>query len=486
MRGINLVGWFRPGRGFGETARLVRRALEVGGIPHQVIPYLAGSQADGRPGAGEEKPVYDTNLFCLDTDQLRHFGREAGPGFFDGRYNVGLWFWEAEALPKEKADGLRFFDEVWVCSEFVHKVVSAATDLPVRYLPHPMEVSGAADPHAIEWLGLGDRFVYLSVFDFASDLRRKNPMAAIDAFARAFPCEEGEAGPVLVLKTCNGAARPRDLLYLRHYARGHGQVRIVDQYFEGPEMAALMERADCFVSLHRSEALGRALMESMLRGVPCLATGYSGNLQYMDSANSYLCPHRMVGIGKASYPYPLKGQWADPDVVEAARLMREIHDDRKAAAARAKLARSRMEEEFSPQITAAVIGRHLDEIGDRASGVEVEKLPLASMKETAFALLKEELRQGKIGEFRPSGLFRFDFPQVLDLLSRYDAFQRKTHRAVLKAIKESEGEQQRRIRGLEAEVERLSDLVSLLVSEVGSRNPATGGAEEDDNVPPKF
>ena len=230
-------------------------------------------------------------------------------------------------------------------------------------------------------------------------------------------------------------------------------------------MAALMDRADCFVSLHRSVALGRALMESMWRGKPCLATGYSGNLQYMDSNNSYLCPHRMVKIKRGSYPFPIGEKWAEPDVAEAARLMREIYDKPEEASARGQRAADTLQEKFSLEVTAGVLNRHLEEIGDRPSGVELEKLPLATMKERAYALLKEDLQQAKVGGFCPSGMFRLDFSQVLELFARYDAFERRTHRAVLKALKESENEQQRRILELEAEIGRLTDLVSRLCEE---------------------
>ena len=57
-------------------------------------------------------------------------------------------------------------------------------------------------------------------------------------------------------------------------------------------MAALFARADCYVSLHRSEGFGLTLAESMALGKPVIATGYSGNTDFMTPANSYLVDWR--------------------------------------------------------------------------------------------------------------------------------------------------------------------------------------------------
>src|SRR5688572_32239647 len=47
----------------------------------------------------------------------------------------------------------------------------------------------------------------------------------------------------------------------------------------------------CYVSLHRSEGLGLTMAEAMARAKPVIATGYSGNLDFMNDANSYLVPY---------------------------------------------------------------------------------------------------------------------------------------------------------------------------------------------------
>ena len=71
----------------------------------------------------------------------------------------------------------------------------------------------------------------------------------------------------------------------------------------------------------------------MYLGKPVIATGYSGNLDFMTEGNSLLVDYRLVPIGPGAPPYPADGEWAEPDVEHAAELMRLVFDDRAAAAA---------------------------------------------------------------------------------------------------------------------------------------------------------
>src|SRR5665811_1018703 len=77
-------------------------------------------------------------------------------------------------------------------------------------------------------------------------------------------------------------------------------------------------------SLHRSEGLGLTMAEAMAWGKPVIATGYSGNLDFMTEENSFLVPWTPAQIPVDADPYPAGGTWADPDLDAAARLMRSV------------------------------------------------------------------------------------------------------------------------------------------------------------------
>ena len=62
---------------------------------------------------------------------------------------------------------------------------------------------------------------------------------------------------------------------------------LVERYLDREELDGLMWRADSYVSLHRSEGFGQTLAETMAIGKPVIATGYSGNIEFMDSRQQH-------------------------------------------------------------------------------------------------------------------------------------------------------------------------------------------------------
>jgi hypothetical protein len=70
----------------------------------------------------------------------------------------------------------------------------------------------------------------------------------------------------------------------------------------------------------------------MLLAKPAIATGYSGNLAFMNESNSLLVDYRVVELAREYPPYPLGLCWAEPSTDHAATLMRRLYEDREFAA----------------------------------------------------------------------------------------------------------------------------------------------------------
>ncbi len=139
------------------------------------------------------------------------------------------------------------------------------------------------------------------MFDFHSVIERKNPIGVIEAFRKAFAPESGAS---LVIKCINRETQPDEYDRLRFAARGHPDVHIIDRYVSAQEKDAMLAASDCYVSLHRSEGFGLTPAEAMYLGKPVIATGYSGNLDYMTPENSYLVDYELRRIGEGNFPYP--------------------------------------------------------------------------------------------------------------------------------------------------------------------------------------
>jgi hypothetical protein len=227
-------------------------------------------------------------------------------------------------------------------------------------------------PYSREQLGLPDGYLFLFMFDLHSAIERKNPIGVIEAFRTAFAPGSGAS---LVIKCINRETQPDEYDRLRLTARGHPDVHIIDRYVSVQEKDAMLAAANCYVSLHRSEGFGLTPAEAMYLGKPVIATGYSGNLEYMTPENSYLVDYELKPIGSGNYPYPADGEWADPDTDHAARLMREVVEDRVAAERRGRQAALDIRRGFSPDAAGETMERRLEQVRSHVDAQEPVRHP---------------------------------------------------------------------------------------------------------------
>jgi glycosyltransferase involved in cell wall biosynthesis len=360
LRGMNVAGYFRSVLGLGEAARLLVDALETTDLPFTLVTNEddLNDKVFEVTAVAPEDAVYGTNLLCITADRTQSFADAVGPAFFEGRYTIGLWFWETDRFTPPMRQALGYVDEIWVTSGFGLGIF-AGHGKPVVELPLAVVAPDVA-PVSREDLGLpDDRFVFLFSFDYHSTERRKNPTGLIEAFRRAFSPGEG---PVLVIKSINGPNRIDELEHVRMAAAGRDDIILIDGYLPEDQRGALLAHADCYVSLHRAEGFGLGLAESMALGTPVIATGYSGNLAFMDDDTAYLVDYEEVEVGPGAAPYPADGRWAEPDLDHAAEQMRRVWERPDEAAVRAKNAAERIATSFTPEVSGRAIRQRLSEI----------------------------------------------------------------------------------------------------------------------------
>ncbi|MEP6809614.1 MAG: methyltransferase domain-containing protein [Chthoniobacterales bacterium] len=370
---INVAGYFRAELGIGEAARLLLAGLDAVDLPYQTVSCTETVSRQDHPfqeRAGEAAPT-DINIVCVNADQTPAFANKMGPDFFRGRYTIGLWFWEVEEFPAAFWTGFDFVDEIWVATEFVRKAVGKVSPKPVYKFHLPLVAPGGESIRKES--DTPKPFTFLFSFDFMSVLERKNPFGAIEAFQRAFQASEG---PVLLIKTINGEKKPLDLERLKIAAQGRSDIAITDGYISAAEKDALMARCDCYVSLHRSEGYGLTMAEAMSLGKPVIATGYSGNLEFMTQENSYLCSFEFCEVGPDSAPYPSTARWAEPNLAEAAAFMRHVYLEQDEARARGRRAAEDIRKRHSPAVAGQAIAKRIASIrGSRLTSVSKATRP---------------------------------------------------------------------------------------------------------------
>jgi glycosyltransferase involved in cell wall biosynthesis len=363
---VSVSGYLRDESGWGAAARGYVRALRRLGVPTRLEDFSAltsNRSGDDTMTSGDALEDWDVNLMCIDAGQ--HFAvlSRAGDHFFDHRYNIGAWAWELQRFPERWYDRFAYYDEIWVGSSFIAAALAPISPIPVIRIPPVMAplTPEADDAASSEWRRRPDEFLFLFMFDVHSHLARKNPLAIVDAFRRAFRPSD----PVrLILKCVNAESDPAGFAALLDRASG-AAIDVLTGYIPSRRVRSLVAGCDAYVSLHRSEGIGLTIAEAMGLGKPVIATGWSGNTDFMDVSNSFPVGYRLVEIEESVGPYHGGEVWAEPSVEHAAELMRLVVDHREEARARGERARETMLRDYAAGPIAALVRQRLEIIGQR-------------------------------------------------------------------------------------------------------------------------
>lgn len=362
-RGVNVAGYLRAELGVGEAARTMGETVVAAGEELALLAYSGTRSREDHPigdvlEAGLDIPPYDVNIVTINADSTVQFAIDVGSSFYDRRYTIGMWAWEVEEFPVAWLPAFDSVDEVWMNSAYAAESVRKVATKPVTTFPLTVSVP-PSDPAPKSEFGLPDQFMFLFSFDFFSIFERKNPLAVIDAFSEAFAPGEG---PMLVIKSINGAESLSDLERLRMAAADRDDIYVMDGYLPVDLKNRLVATADAYVSLHRSEGFGLTMAEAMALGKPTIATGYSGNLEFMDATNSYLVDYELTTVPEGCDPYPVGAAWAEPDTSHAAVLMRQVYDNQEQARTIGLAAEAAMARDHSPAVRAELLTQHLARI----------------------------------------------------------------------------------------------------------------------------
>jgi glycosyltransferase involved in cell wall biosynthesis len=170
----------------------------------------------------------------------------------------------------------------------------------------------------------------LFFFDIASYAQRKNPYAGLSAFRRLLELRPlAQVDFVIKLNNARFAGRENEdyAKLLEVLAPFRERVHLIDQVLTDNEIQNLIRCCDSFLSLHRSEGFGRGMAEAMYFGKPVIATGYSGNEDFMTPETTLVVDYRLVPVPPDAYPYGEGQHWAAADVEQAAHHMVRLIDN---------------------------------------------------------------------------------------------------------------------------------------------------------------
>lgn len=323
---IIVAGALRTASGLGRVTRVVFDALRAAGEDVVALDITrALRQADDLPppaDPGVARPGPGRLILCVNGPLTGLALLAVGRRLAAGKHVIGLWNWELPAMPPDWRLGVGLVHEIWVSSRFTADAVRPiARDRPVAVIDYPicLEPAPPRPPRTPD-----APFTVLSLFDAGSSVSRKNPSGAVEAFRRAFGDDPAAR---LVLKAQRLAGFPAEQARLAAAIAGAPNITVLDATLDEAGLEALIGSADALLSLHRAEGYGLTLAEAMRLGVPVVATGWSGNADFLTTQVGIPVPWRLVPAEDPQRTYHHPGLlWADPDLDAAADALRRLRE----------------------------------------------------------------------------------------------------------------------------------------------------------------
>lgn len=356
--GCHLVGYFKSVAGTAMVARSFCKILCSTGIPYTNTVLQNGENSSSVDEIGNIYDMYHTDvplfkkmIYFINADSINGV-KQYYPHFFKDTYNIAVWWWEFDDYFYFD-EAFQYVDEVVVMSDFVYSAVSKAK-------PAHIKLTKVTYPFIPDWQILADRtaercklgiaendYVFFFNFDYLSSFERKNPLGLLISFA-TFAKDKNNVK--LVLKTVNCSTDSENKALTEKFVHENDlkdKIIFINETLSRNEMMTVLNAADCYISLHRSEGLGVGMMEAMYMGLPVIGTAYGGNTDFMTQENSYLVPYTLTKVKKDFGPYKAGWLWAEPDISVAVSMMNDVYTNRDLAHQKGENARITIKTKYS-------------------------------------------------------------------------------------------------------------------------------------------
>ena len=371
IKAIKFVGPVMDHSGYGAASRANILSIHKKGFPICVEPHCF-ERNQTAVGSVEDRQTMDELISKASSMEYDAVVSQLTPDIAlmhrePGKYNISYFAWELSVVHPKWVECLNLMDEIWIPSDWnITALKNSGVRKPIFKVPHGIELNKFDSINSNTTIpGIDtDTFKFYSIFQWQP---RKNPEALLRAYFNAFTVNDNV---VLVLKTYfsqGGQQEQNSMIERIKYIKkdmlmpSYPRVVLITDVLPGDQILSLHKSMDCFVSMSHSEGWGLTPFEAGLAGKPVIATGATGNMEFMTVDNSYPVDfqweytHDMSNFNRWYLGY---GQWASPSEVHAAKLMRHVYNNRQEAKDKGSRLRERIISEFNyDKIADIMIGR---------------------------------------------------------------------------------------------------------------------------------
>lgn len=235
------------------------------------------------------------------------------------KYTIAYAVWETDILPKIYAKNLILVNEIWTCSDYALGTLK-------KYFRNVYKIPHVVPKHNVKNNMLNrvkrrinyndDKYFFYTIVNSADP--RKNLPAMLEAFNKFHETLDGHA--FFIVKQYGQSLRKLNFSKF---------IIPINEVMDDMEIQALHAVCDCYISAHCSEAWGLSISDAMAWGNMVIATGYSGNMEYMDMGNSYPIKYKIKHIKEEALLFSSiltrEMKWAYIDIKDMVAKMRTCY-----------------------------------------------------------------------------------------------------------------------------------------------------------------
>lgn len=248
--------------------------------------------------------------------------------------------WETTKIPDYWLPIINKFDAVCVPStQNIEAMINSGVHVPIFLAPHGADTNTFnPDNSKVTFSEAEGKFVFVSVFDFQ---HRKNPETLLRAYWEEFTADDNV---LLVIKTYGNSRKKIKNAIMTYKKRlGFGNQTapfiVLTGICDEEQLKGIYTLGNAFVLPTRGEGVGLPMIEALSSGTPVIATGWGGQMEYLNEQNSFLINYKLSSPVKSMDSenaistiyrdlFEDAGQlWAEADLNHLKKQMRYAYDN---------------------------------------------------------------------------------------------------------------------------------------------------------------